>query len=161
MGLDMYLYAEKQEYKSENYCYPKNTMLTLDYPPELDYAKNYCYPSVTMKTKYEIAYWRKANAVHKYFVDLNGGVDDCRPIEVGLTELRKLVSICEEIKNDHSKAKELLPTEDGFFFGSTDYDEWYFDDIDTTIKMLQPAIEAVEKLRKNGEDWVIIYRASW
>lgn len=32
--------------------------------------------------------------------------------------------------------EELLPSAEGFFFGSTDYDQWYMDDIDRTIDIL-------------------------
>ena len=37
--------------------------------------------------------------------------------------------ICDKVLDDNSLAEELLPTRSGFFFGSTDYDEWYFEDI--------------------------------
>ena len=30
---------------------------------------------------------------------------------------------------DHSKGPELLPTMSGFFFGSIDYDNYYYDDV--------------------------------
>lgn len=43
--------------------------------------------------------------------------------------VKDLLSRCNEVLNDHSKASELLPTCAGFFFGSTDYDEWYFIDV--------------------------------
>ena len=161
MGLDMYLYAVKVEYKSKYYSCPKNTMLTLDYPAPLDFVKNFCDPSVSVRHSYKIAYWRKANAIHKYFVDLYDSVDDCRPIEVDFADLENLVKLCEEVLNDHSKAEELLPTQDGFFFGDTEYNKWYFEDIDLTIQMLKPAIKAIKELRKNGEEWYIEYQASW
>ena len=34
-------------------------------------------------------------------------------------------------------AQELLPSQNGFFFGSTDYDEYYMMDVDNTIKILE------------------------
>ena len=30
---------------------------------------------------------------------------------------------------NHELADKLLPTMNGFFFGSTDYDEYYYDDV--------------------------------
>jgi len=52
-------------------------------------------------------------------------------------------------------AKELLPTQEGFFFGSTDYDEYYMDDIVRTRDILKKELEA-------EEDWgSYYYEASW
>ena len=45
-----------------------------------------------------------------------------------------------KIIEDPSVAKELLPTGSGFFFGSTDYDEWYLKDIDNTIEILEECL---------------------
>lgn len=53
---------------------------------------------------------------------------------------------------DSSVAEKLLPTAGGFFFGGTDYDEYYWQDLEETIKMLEPLI--VE-----GGDFS--YRSSW
>ncbi len=51
-------------------------------------------------------------------------------------------------------AEELLPTQSGFFFGGTDYDEYYMDDIDNTI-------EIIENLQKEEDLGDIYYRSSW
>lgn len=45
-----------------------------------------------------------------------------------------------KIIEDSSLAQELLPTTDGFFSGSTDYDEYYLDDIKRTIEQLEPLL---------------------
>lgn len=156
MGLDMYLYATKQESRSQHYAYPKNTRLKCEYPKEFEYAKEFAF--VARKTSYEIAYWRKANAIHKYFVDLSGRDDDCRPIQISVSDLVKLVELCKEVLKNKNKASEILPTQDGFFFGSTEYDDMYFDDIEETIKMLEPAILAMKEL---GAEWHLEYEASW
>jgi hypothetical protein len=50
-------------------------------------------------------------------------------------------------------ADELLPTQSGFFFGGADYDEYYMQDIDSTIEILTKTLEY--------EDDEFIYRASW
>lgn len=50
-------------------------------------------------------------------------------------------------------AQELLPTAEGFFFGSTDYDEYYMKDIDDTIKILEEALD--------DGDGDYYYHASW
>jgi hypothetical protein len=49
-------------------------------------------------------------------------------------------------------AQELLPATSGFFFGSTDYDEYYMSDVDTTIEILESAL---------NEEGDYYYSSSW
>lgn len=46
-------------------------------------------------------------------------------------DVQELLSKCEEVLLDHSKGPELLPTTPGFFFGSTDYDDLYYEDVES------------------------------
>lgn len=102
----------------------------------------------------DAGYWRKANAIHEWFVkNIQDGEDDCKEYWVSIDTLRELLNVCKHIKNDHSLAKELLPTQTGFFFGSTDYDEYYFQDIDDTIEIVEACIQY--------EDDSFYYQASW
>ena len=111
----------------------------------------------------EVAYWRKANHIHKWFVDnVQGGEDNCNQYYVENSDLVNLLEVCKKVKEDPSKAEELLPTTEGFFFGSTDYNEYYMKDIDYTIEILEEAIseyelEAANK-RYNGD---YFYSSSW
>lgn len=57
-----------------------------------------------------------------------------------------------QIIKDPSVAKKLLPTQEGFFFGGTEYDEYYLADIKETIKILQ------ECLKEEGDFY---YDSSW
>jgi hypothetical protein len=65
-----------------------------------------------------------------------------------------LLNICKIVNIDNTKAEQLLSTQSGFFFGGTEYDEWYFNDIDNTIKILEDALSD-----ENADDFT--YRASW
>ena len=67
--------------------------------------------------------------------NIQRGVDNCATYYVGKEDLEKLKTICEEVLKHPEKAEELLPTQEGFFFGTTDYDEWYFNDIQDTIEI--------------------------
>jgi hypothetical protein len=60
-----------------------------------------------------------------------------------------------QIVENPAVARELLPSEGGFFFGSTDYDQWYWEDIESTVKQLDAALE------RFGDGWDFEYRASW
>lgn len=105
----------------------------------------------------ELMYWRKANAIHQWFVDnCQEGVDECQETFVGREKLQELVDACEQVLGDHTKAPELLPTQSGFFFGDTSYDEWYFKDVQTTATRLKAIVD-----NKGLESWDIYYRASW
>ena len=63
---------------------------------------------------------------------------------------------------DHYKAEELLPTCDGFFFGGTEYDKYYFNDIDKAMKILDACIKFLEEKEKAKDySWGLYYQASW
>lgn len=104
----------------------------------------------------EVMYWRKFNALHKWFVDrCQGGEDDCRDAWVDSAVLDELLVILKRIDENHSLADELLPVAEGFFFGSTRYDEWYYEDIKNTIKFLEKEIAEEEG---SGDYY---YHSSW
>ena len=86
----------------------------------------------------EVGYWRKQNQIHQWFVEnVQYGEDNCAEYCVSKGQLEDLLEICKKILNDNSLAEELLPTASGFFFGGTEYDEWYFDGIENTIEILE------------------------
>lgn len=61
-------------------------------------------------------------------------------------------------------ASELLPTEDGFFFGDTHYTEDYIKDLELYVKQANEIIadyEAETKAGTNEDDIDYYYRASW
>jgi CTP:phosphocholine cytidylyltransferase-like protein len=50
---------------------------------------------------------------------------------------------------------DLLPPASGFFFGTTDISEWYWEDIKDTIEKLNTALE------QSVDDAMFEYLASW
>lgn len=106
----------------------------------------------------QVGYWRKENAIHQWFVDhVQDEKDDCNyHHEVNKDTINKLLDICYEIKRNHSKAKNLMPTQRGFFFGSCNYDEYYFEGIDDTIKILKNVLKTT-----NFDTQMIYYVSSW
>jgi hypothetical protein len=81
--------------------------------------------------------WRKANAVHNWMVEnVQDGKDDCGLYEVFPTQITKLRGVVEKIIADPLQAPHLLPTASGFFFGSTEYDDWYMEDLELTLENL-------------------------
>ncbi len=59
-----------------------------------------------------------------------------------------------KVIKDSGLAAELLPTTSGFFFGGTDYDQYYLDDLKSTKKMLEEALAS-----KGDGDFE--YSSSW
>jgi hypothetical protein len=66
-----------------------------------------------------------------------------------------LIDRCERVLKDHNLAHTLLPTQDGFFFGSTDYNDWYFSDVKDCLKQMKK----YRKLLKDGVTGYVIF--SW
>jgi len=105
-----------------------------------------------------LIYWRKANQIHRFFVqEVQGGDSECRQKGATRDQLFKLLELCREVQNDKTKAATLLPTQTGFFFGSTLYDDHYFLDIAHTIIQLE--IVLADDILKDG--WRFIYQSSW
>jgi len=99
-------------------------------------------------------YWRKANAIHGYIVhNFADDVDECQKIKLTRENLSTLRKHCLMVLADNSLAWSLLPPTQGFFFGGYDVDNYYYDDLRDTVRIIDKALQS--KLRQ------FIYRASW
>lgn len=182
MGLDMYL--TKKIYVGANYEHNnvkgKITLTKGGEKMNIDLKK-------VKYIEQEAGYWRKANAIHSWFVEnVQHGEDDCNPHWVSKENLEELKSLCEKIL-DSTKlidgkvyngtrynggveeqiwedgkvlensmiAEEFLPTQSGFFFGGTNYDEYYWQDLLDTVSI----IDAV--LKDWDDNTEIYYESSW
>ena len=85
----------------------------------------------------ESAYFRKVNFIYRYF---NNKLEDESCI-VTKAEIEDIIERCKKVLADHSLAEELLPTCDGFFFGCTDYNDWYFKDVEDCQEQMQKLLE--------------------
>ena len=106
----------------------------------------------------DVGYWRKANAIHGWFVEhVQDGKDDCnyhRPVTQ--EDLRNLLDLCKRVMADHRKASKLLPATRGFFFGGYDYDECYFHQITETAALCQRLLSDFD-----FENYALYYLSSW
>ena len=154
MGLDMNLYLEhttyESKYRNENLKYPKEIT---EYIPYDDYG-------VETVTTYEVAYWRKANAIHNWITKCVGQTEiNCAKIYLTIEQLEQLVSDCKETLNAEYP-DEFLPTTSGFFFGSIEYDKYYYSTIQETITMVEPVIKFL-KAHSDDNEWKVYYQAWW
>ena len=158
MGLDSYLQARKTvsqiDYiKGEATINEDYASLTALVAPDLDKFGE--YKSITVST--QSAYWRKANQIHVWFVDnVQEGEDDCGEHWVKPTQLQELLDLCKQVVNDPLQAEDLLPTGEGFFFGSDAYDEYYFEQIQYTIEVLEHLLD-----NAYTTDYDFYYHSSW
>lgn len=123
-----------------------------------------CGRSGSAVVSFEVGYWRKANAIHGWFVEnVQNGVDECEKHDVTLEQLRDLLGLCETLlgKRDAEMAEEYLPTQSGFFYGDTDYDDWYWDCLQLTVDQVKPLLMWFDEEPHRAADWDISYRSSW
>lgn len=93
----------------------------------------------------DCAYFRKANFIYAYFAHLIDSNTEC--CIVNKDEIESLFDACGlvlERRNDTEFAKEVLPTCPGFFFGSTDYDEWYYEKVASCYEQMKIILEEWE-----------------
>lgn len=113
----------------------------------------------------QIGYWRKANQIRSWFDNYgvsknyhhdkgkyNNGQWDILPLSK--ESLLRLKSTINVVIDDQQKASELLPTSDGFFFGGTEYDEGYFEDLNNTLDIIDKALKEID----SGN---IVYYSEW
>jgi hypothetical protein len=152
MGLDMYLYKRTYVKQWDHEKPEEQYTVTVNKGDKV--VKHIKKERVSYVIE-EVAYWRKANHIHQWFVNhVQEGQDDCGEYDVSKKDIQKLVDACKLILDkDPGQASILLPRQAGFFFGNTAYDEEYFEDLKETVTMLEPL------LTEPGEDFY--YRASW
>ena len=169
MGLDMYLEIRKSEYRSK-YSKDKGSRIKLEYPKDItEFIPDLTDLRISRQTNYEVGYWRKANQIHNWFMqncanrdEYDNPIDDCRPVEITVDKLEALLDTCKKVLADHSLAGSLLPTTDGFFFGSTEYDDYYFGELEQTVEIIEPVLKfAKHKLEIKDYAWEVYYQASW
>lgn len=154
MGLDSYL-LKKTYVKNWDHYRPQEVNHITIKKGDVD------HPTIKIKrisfVIEEVGYWRKFNALHNWFVkNVQNGVDECQESHVPKHKLEELLDLLKKVKEEHTKGPDLLPTAGGFFFGSTDYDDWYFDDVDRTVTLLEDLLKEPED---DCSDYY--YQSSW
>lgn len=151
MGLDQYL--SKKTYIGASYEHNEveGTVDIKKKGKELDIPLN--------KIRYielHACYWRKANQIHGWFVEnVQEGVDNCGEYSVDIDDLKELLDLCKQVMSNPKDAPKILPCEEGFFFGSQDYGDSYFRDIEDTISMLEDVVA------NHGDYDTYYYSSSW
>jgi len=173
LGLDQYLEVRKyvSKYDHSNFDYRTDTWpppiskqyadLISTAPAGVDKYADFGGAYIT----YPVAQWRKANAIHGWFVvNVQDGEDNCGTYYVPREKLAELAEACEEIlkvpaghkREDAAELVNLLPTR-GFFFGSYDMDEYYDQDLKYTIEVVNHALSTIP----DDFEYSFYYSSSW
>ena len=88
-------------------------------------------------------YFRKFNALQDYVESFVEDSDiNCKYVALDIEELFDALfdtsSGSTKLRSQDEIKKNFEPTE-GFFFGSTEYDEWYWEDVDTLAEWVKDA----------------------
>lgn len=180
MGLDMYL--SKKTYV-RNWDHTKNEKkFTISIQKGGKEYKDINHSKITYIEE-EVMYWRKANQIHNWFVqNVQDGIDKCQMSDVTGENLLELLDVCRTVRDLIGKSQkvsnignnwngenviintydcekevmELLPTSQGFFFGSYEIDDYYLRNVNDTIECIEGLVNEEGKIE--GEFY---YQASW
>jgi hypothetical protein len=87
----------------------------------------------------EDMYYRKVNFLYAFFADKLDN-EECLVTRHDCELIIKYGEVILENK-DVDLAKKLLPTQSGFFFGSTDYNDYYFMDVKDVVEQFKEYLE--------------------
>ncbi len=161
----MYLHAKKYVEKVNWQALHNNDELSMDSPEvvnplwksivDISEMSDVAHDIYGVNVEVTCAYWRKANQIHAWFVKkVQGGNDDCGDYYVSHEKLQALLDLVNKALAERNP--NLLPPQEGFFFGSTDIDEWYWNDLKNTKTKLD-RIFALPEMSKLS----FSYTSSW
>ena len=144
MGLDMYLTGKQYLWRVDDEPQRKEIaeLLGVD-----NYEAN--------EVRFDLMYWRKANAIHGWFVNVvQNEVDDCGEYEVEREQLESLRDLCKEVLD--TRNTETLPPTTGFFFGEGEVTDYYW-------QYLQDTLDGLTKLLEDpgSNKMSFHYQSSW
>jgi hypothetical protein len=165
MGLDMYLHAKKYVEKINWDKLDRDNDIGFDSPEVVNPLWNDIVNTAQMSdvavdiygvhVEVTCAYWRKANQIHAWFVDnVQGGEDNCGEYYVSHEKLKQLLDLVNKALAERDP--NLLQPRAGFFFGSYDIDEYYWNDLKNTKAKLD-RVFALPEMSKLS----FYYTSSW
>lgn len=188
MGLDMYLYKKTYVKNWQHQTPEEQHKITVKRNNKI---RKDIDPKKIAYIVEDVGYWRKANAIHKWFIDncANGDTNQTT-VYVSLEDLKELLNtvntviqksilvdgkvhngtqwtkekgqeeiyIDGKVIQDRTTAQKLLPTQAGFFFGNTDYNEFYYQDLLDTKKIIEDILLSLIDTNSCSD---YEYHASW
>lgn len=156
MGLDMYLRKIK---RTDHSIDQLKSLDRYDLTPDSEDIKEFL-PLHQSEMGYfsifkQVAYWRKFNALHNWFViHVQIGIDDCGMYEVTRDHIVDLVNTLFNVLEEKDPS-DFMPVV-GSFFGSNEVDEYYWEQVENTRDKMYRLL--------NDFDWEnerLFYCSSW
>ena len=146
MGLDMYLSAKRYLWSFNEH--DKALADKIDAEVGLNSLGR------TKEISREAFYWRKAWAIHHWFVmNAQYGEDDCKEYWVERNKLGELLDILKKVDENPSLAEDILPLQADDDQGK----EWELEQVRRTI----PALDKLLNDENLKEHWDFYYQSSW
>lgn len=150
MGLDIYFY----KFKKADWKKASELKEAIANEPDDEKANKMIDEANEMlpDIQTEIGYFRKVNFLMAFF-NYEG---NCEYKEITRKQLRELKDKCfavytlkpgDGVMTDEiiKKCSETLPTQAGFFFGNTNYDEWYFQEVKEVLEWVSGVLEDLKR----------------
>jgi len=146
MGLDMYLSAKRYLFS-----FNEHDKALAD---QIDGMIGGSSLGNTNEVRREAFYWRKAWAIHHWFVvNAQRGEDDCKEYWVERYKLKELLDTLKRVDKNPSLAEDILPLQ----AEDADGIEWELDQVRRTI----PALEKLINDDSLKDHWDFYYQSSW
>ena len=159
MGLDMYLIKRKKDLKGKDYWgfnheeiyWRKANMIHKFFCDNGEEIEEQVIYKISKENLEELL--EKCKQVLNIATVKEGKIKNGSKLVNG--EWEPILEDGEYIENEEEIA-DILPTQEGFFFGSTEYDQWYLEDIKFTKEKIEDLLNRI-----NFDEEECIYLASW
>ena len=146
-------YYKKWEFKLEKLGYDPytKTFKEIKTPDEVENVFNFDLAHYFVQ---ESAYFRKVNFLYKYYSEIMKD-ESCI---VSKQDIEELIKTCENVLSHIGNvdyAIENLPTTGGFFFGSTEYNNYYWEDVNDCLNQMKKLHKAM------GNEDFALWSFSW
>lgn len=185
MGLDMYL---SKTVSVKNYNFKKGIVNKVTVTQNGKPHPNINPDKVGSVTEEVMYWRKANDIHNWFVKNVQDGNDDCKEYYVTVDNLKELLSTLKEaveimessptyykeivigfngsesvkdtvkVYDINDRLKEILPTTDGFFFGGTEYDDYYLEDCKETIIVLE---KVLEENKHDSLDVSFYYSSSW
>ena len=144
MGLDIYFGRAKKATYNDVVRHNKELAVKIDSLYEKNTPESIA-EAVNLRGEYQpvledVLYFRKVNFLLPFF----GYEENMSDVIIPKEEVEQLVYNCKLVLNGDGVAEDLLPTEGGFFFGGTEYDDVYTQRVMFVLKSFNDLLETFD-----------------
>ncbi len=100
-------------------------------------------------------YYRKVNWLRGWVIENSTLTheSDCEDAFISRNKLEELLDDCNYVLKHKDEAEEILPTTGGFFFGTYEFDDWYFSSVENVRDDLEDILSNKTVEEVTYSDW--------